>query len=432
MPEERTVTVPLKYLKQLEKKVESLKPFLEISPIIASTLDFNDLMTLVMDKAKLLMDADACSILLVNKDTNKLEFEVALGLESSANEILKKKISLEMDQGIAGWVATHMKPLIIKDAKTDPRFCKDIDKKTGFVTNNLLAVPLIGRSGLIGVVEIVNFKNRGFDIEIMLNLSKQFAIAIENAIFYKESIERERLKQEFEIAATIQRSFLPESPTLCKGNLTVSAINISAKYVGGDIYDFIQPSAEKLGVFIGDVSGKGVSAALYMAKIISDLRYIAHAVDSPDIALSSLNTHLCKANAPRGMFLTAIYMLADTIKGNVSVSVAGHPPFLWLKKDEVRVMDIPSGPPLGIMAMEYPFTRIELEEGDRLLLLTDGAFDAKNKSGERLGFEDVVDFVKRYRDEDSIIQKLVDYISDFSKGMDRADDLTIVELKYGS
>lgn len=432
MPEERTITVPLKYLKNLEKKVESLKPFLEISPIIASTLDFNELMTLVMDKAKLLMDADACSILLLNKETNKLEFEVALGLESSANEILKKKISLEMDQGIAGWVATHMKPLIIKDAKTDPRFCKDIDKKTGFVTNNLLAVPLIGRSGLIGVAEIVNFKNRGFDIEIMLNLSKQFAIAIENALFHKESLEQERLKQEFEIAATIQRSFLPEFPTLCKGNLTVSAINISAKYVGGDIYDFIQPSAEKLGVFIGDVSGKGVSAALYMAKIISDLRYIAHAVDSPDTVMNSLNTHLCKANAPRGMFLTAIYMLADTIKGNVSVSVAGHPPFLWLKRDEVRVMDIPSGPPLGIMPMEYPFTRIELEEGDRLLLLTDGAFDAKNKKGERLGFEDVVDFVKRYRAEDNIIQKLVDYIGDFSKGMDRADDLTIVELRYGS
>lgn len=432
MPEERTVTVSLKYLKQLEKKVESLKPFLEISPIIASTLDFNDLMTLVMDKAKLLLAADACSILLLNKVTNKLEFEVALGLESSANEILKKKISLDMDQGIAGWVATHMKPLIIKDAQTDPRFCKDIDKKTGFVTNNLLAVPLIGRSGLIGVVEIVNFKNRGYDIEIMLNLSKQFAISIENALLFKESLEQERLKQEFEIAATIQRSFLPESPTLCKGNLTVSAINISAKYVGGDIYDFIQPSAEKLGVFIGDVSGKGVSAALYMAKIISDLRYIAHAVDSPDTALNSLNTHLCKANAPRGMFLTAIYMLVDTIKGNVLVSVAGHPPFLWLKQDEVSVMDIPSGPPLGIMPMTYPVTRIELEEGDRLLLLTDGAFDAKNKNGERLGFEDVVDFVKRYRSEDNIIQKLVDYISDFSRGMDRADDLTIVELRYGS
>jgi sigma-B regulation protein RsbU (phosphoserine phosphatase) len=432
MVDEPTIPVNQAYLKTIEKKVEDLRALIEVSAIISSTLDFNELMTLVMEKAKSLMKAEGCSILLHNKETNKLEFNLALCREESVADILKSKVSLDMGQGIAGWVAEHQTPLLIKDAKADSRFYPDADQLTCFTTRSLIAVPLISRSGLIGVAEILNPKEKDFfgddDLEIFQTLCRQVAIVIENARFYKESVEKEKLRQELEIASVVQKSFLPESPIFKKDHLTLSAINLSATQVGGDLYDFIDLGPNRAGVFIGDVSGKGIYAALYMAKVISDFRNIAPQMGAPEIVLNRLNAML--SQAPRGMFLTGIFGIVDLSKGNLSLSVAGHPPFLWLTHGEVRVMNVASGPPLGILPAEYPSTEISLKKGDRILFLTDGVFEAKDKGGKRIGFEKLVSFVKEHTGEGNLIQKVVDYVNDFSKGLARADDLTLVELSW--
>ncbi|MFA6055425.1 MAG: GAF domain-containing SpoIIE family protein phosphatase [Thermodesulfovibrionales bacterium] len=420
-------TVQQTYLKNLEKKVEDLRILTEVSATISSTLDMKELMTLVMEKAKSVMDAEACSILLYNRDTGKLEFEVALCNEGEASDLLKKKITLDIGQGIAGWVAENRELLIIRDVKSDKRFFQDADKLTGFETRNLIAAPLIGRRGLIGVAELINLKREDYDLELIRMLTKQFAIAIENALYHTESLEKERLKQELEIAATLQRSFLPESPVFRKGNIMTAAVNIPAKQVGGDLYDFIEPVDGKVGVFIGDVSGKGVSAALYMAKIISDFRYLAHEVNSPETVMDRLNTVLSRT--PRGMFLTAIYMIIDTVKCDLKVSVAGHPPFLWITGKKVKVTSLPAGPPLGIIPEDYPVSRLSLNKGDRLILLTDGVFEAKNRDGGRIGFDAVVDFVRKHAADENIIDKLTDHVNEFSKGVEQTDDLTIVEVR---
>lgn len=433
MTEHPEVAVSKAYLEKIEKKVEDLNTLIEVSAIISSTLDFNELMALVMEKAKNVMSAEACSILIYNRDTERLEFELALSSEQGTSDTLKEKVSLKVGQGIAGWVAEKREPLLVKDASTHNHFYQDADKLTGFTTKSLIAVPLIGRSGLLGVAEIMNPRHKKnfdeYDMEIFQTLSRHIAIAIENAYFHKESIEREKLKQELEIAAIVQKSFLPNSPAFKKGNIEVSAVNISAKKIGGDIYDFITHLNGKVGVLIGDVSGKGVSAALYMAKIISEFRYIARIYSTPHETLNNLNAQL--SEAPRGMFLTAMYLIMDTDSGETNIAVAGHPPFLWLTEKEVRVMNVVSGPPLGIIPEEYQSTVIRLNKGDRLLLLTDGAFDAKNKKGGRLGFDRVVEFVREHRADTQLIEKIVEHVNDFSQGTERADDLTLVEVKMG-
>ncbi len=431
MAKKPTVTVSKEYLQNVEKKVEDLKTLIEVSEIISSTLDFKELITVVMEKAKKVMHAEACSILLYNETENKLEFTVALCKQEGTSDALKDKITLNMGQGIAGWVAENRKPLIIEDVKKDKRFYQAADKTTGFTTRSIIAAPLIGRRGLIGVAELLNPLHKdsfdSYDVEIFQTHCSQIAIAIENARFHEESIEREKLKQEFEIASAVQKSFLPESPVLKKRNITVSAANLSAKKVGGDIYDFVEPVDGKVGVLIGDVSGKGVSAALYMAKIISEFRYIAHMVDSPEITLGRLNERL--SSAPRGMFLTCIYMIIDVKTGKISLSIAGHPPFLLISGGEVKVMEVPSGPPVGILPVEYQTAEVSLKKGDRLLFLTDGAFDAKNKKGERIGFEKLAEFVKGQSKEEQLIDKIIDYVNNFSQGLEMADDLTLVEVK---
>ncbi len=428
MAEGPTVTVSEEILRGMQKKVESLKTLMEISSLITSTLDFCELINLVMEKAKNVMEAEACSILLYNRDTRKLEFEVAICREGTTSEILKKQVTLDIGQGIAGWVAQNLQPLVIDDVASDSRFYRDADRRTGFMTKSIIAVPLIGRRGLIGVAEVINPKKKDYDMEIFQLLCRQFAIAIENSLFHEESIERERLKQELDIASALQKSFLPESPVFRKGGTTVYAANISAEQVGGDLYDFIEVGEGRVGVLIGDVSGKGISAALYMAKFSGDFRYAAYLADTPSLVLERLNVSLMKS--PRGMFLTCMYMIVDVKTGEVQVSVAGHPPFLRITSRDVEMMSVPSGPPLGIVPADYPATTISLTRGDRLLLLTDGVFDAKNREGLRLGFDNFFGFIKRHRNNKDIIRAVVEYVDDFSAGEKRADDFTMVEIRW--
>lgn len=428
MQRTRKIPVSEEHLRNLERKVEDLRILAEISALISSTLDLSELMTLVIEKAKTLMDAEACSILLYNRSTHKLEFEVAFCRETTATDILKEKITLDIGQGIAGWVAKHQKVLIINDVQKDKRFYQEADKATGFLTRRMIAVPLVGRRGLIGVAEILNPRKETYDSEVLEILARHFAIAIENALYYRDSLEKERLKQEIEIAAVLQRSFLPENPFYRKGNVTVSAINIPAKQVGGDLYDFVEQVGGKLGVFIGDISGKGVSAALYMAKIISDFRNFSRIQETPDLVMNSLNDILSRA--PRGMFLTAQYILVDTLTGEMSVSDAGHPPFLLVRKREVKVISGLCGPPLGIVPLRYPVSTYSLKRGDRLLFVTDGVFEAKNREGKRLGFDSLVAYVRKKKGGERLMEKVAEYVQKFSKGAEVADDLTLVELCF--
>jgi sigma-B regulation protein RsbU (phosphoserine phosphatase) len=430
MPKKATVPVPKDYLAGLEKKVEDLRTLIDVSAIISSTFDFSELLTLVMEKTKKVMSAEACSILLYNSETKKLEFEVALGEQRSALRKLKEKVVLDMGKGIAGWVAKNMKPLIIENAEADGRFYKGADKLTGFKTRSLIAAPLIGRSGLIGVAEILNPKNKDcfnkYDAEIFQTHCRQVAVAIENARFHRASIEREKLRQELDIASSVQKSFLPGSPIFKKGNIIASAVNISASKVGGDLYDFTELANGRAGILVGDVSGKGVSAALYMAKVLSEFRYISHVTVSPEETLNRLNSGL--SASPRGMFLTAIYLIVDTVTGDMHLSVAGHPPFLWLTRREARVMTVPAGPPLGILPVDYSAASLSLKKGDRLILLTDGVFDAKNRHGKRIGFDRLIKFIKRNRKEKQLLKRVVDFVNDFSENAERTDDLTLVEV----
>ncbi|MBI5848945.1 MAG: SpoIIE family protein phosphatase [Nitrospirae bacterium] len=431
MEEKPPLNAAEEHLQSLEKKVEDLRLLMDVSSLISSTLDFNELIGLVMEKAKEVMHADACSILVYNKKTGRLEFEVALSSDESSGELLKKHVTLGLGEGIAGWVAQTLEPIVVGQAAKDDRHSNHADTMTGFTTKSMIAVPLVGRSGLIGVAEILNPIGRDtfsvYDLEIFQALCRQIAVAMENAVFHLESLEKERLKQELELAATIQRSFLPPLPVYEKGIMRVSGFTLPAKHVGGDLYDFAEPVPGKIGVLIGDISGKGVSAALFMAKVISDFRYQMHGVDDPGVVMSSLNRQM--SDTPRGMFLTAMYAVADMQTGSVKVSVAGHPPFLWITATEVKVMDLEGGPPVGIMEIDYPTSQLTLAPGDRLIMVTDGVFDAKNSEGKRLGFEEIVAFAIRNRQDDRLTERIVDFVGSFTGDADRADDLTIVELR---
>ena len=165
----------------LKKKAKRLATLIEVSTIINSSLDLDKVISLVLEKTQEVMDAEAGSVLLLNHETNRLEVQSALGNVGSA---IKENISLEMGQGIAGWVAKEKKSLNVADVQNDPRFFKGADKITGFQTKSMLASPLIFKDKLIGVAEVINRRDgKSFssdDEDLFNTFCGSVAMAVEN------------------------------------------------------------------------------------------------------------------------------------------------------------------------------------------------------------------------------------------------------------
>jgi sigma-B regulation protein RsbU (phosphoserine phosphatase) len=201
---------------RLARRLAQLHSLVEVSALIGSSLDLSEVLNGVMQKAKAVMEAEAASILLFNERTNKLEFEVAVGegAPGATLETLRKTIALDLGQGIAGAVALSRQPELIADVPSDPRFYKNADKITGFITRSMLAAPMIVRDKLVGVAEVLNPRHGGRftpeDLELFSTYCRQAAVAIENARLHTVELERLREQQQLEFAAMVQQSFLPQ------------------------------------------------------------------------------------------------------------------------------------------------------------------------------------------------------------------------------
>jgi len=200
-------------LERIEEKVRRLHALIETSALLNSSLDLDDVLRLVLEKAQGVAHAEASAILLYNPQTNKLEFEVALGEKGGLIQSLRPKITLDMGQGIAGVVAQARRVEWVPDASRDPRVAKTVDATTGFVTKNILCAPLVIRDRLIGVAEVMNLPDPEQcgpdDLEIFGTFCQHVAVAIENARLHKVLLDRERERQQLEFASVVQQSFLP-------------------------------------------------------------------------------------------------------------------------------------------------------------------------------------------------------------------------------
>lgn len=198
---------------RLQAKIRRLHGLIETSAIVTSTLDLDEVLRLILEKAQGVANAEASAILLYNPETGKLEFEVALGEKGGLIQSLRPRLTLELGQGIAGTVAKTRQVEWVPDAARDPRVARNMDVTTGFVTRNVLCGPMTIRDRLIGVAEVLNLAHPDLcgpdDLEIFETFCRQAAIAIENARFHKVLVERERERQQLEFAAVIQQSFLP-------------------------------------------------------------------------------------------------------------------------------------------------------------------------------------------------------------------------------
>ena len=208
---------------------------------------------------------------------------------------------------------------------------------------------------------------------------------------------------------------------------------LPAATIGGDLYDFVEAPGDRLVILVGDVSGKGVPAALVMAKVISDFRAAAMRSPSPSAILEELNAGLV-SRTRRGMFVTAACLALDADSGRVSYADAGHLPGLWYRQATAvaQPVEAAGGPPLGILAgMQYPDREFLLGGGDTLLLYTDGVLEARSPAAALFGIDRIAEVMcRRLPATADLIGDILGAVRAHVHGAPLHDDATLVAVHW--
>ncbi|MBU2445936.1 MAG: SpoIIE family protein phosphatase, partial [Bacteroidetes bacterium] len=272
------------------------------------------------------------------------------------------------------------------------------------------------------------------DVNAIKAFAEYSAIAIENSRLLLESIEKERLEKELDLARDVQNKILPhQTPNI--RSLDISSVFIPAFEVGGDYFDFFEIDKNNFGVVIADVSGKGVSAAFYMAEVKGIFESLSKILLSPREILLKANEVLEKSLDSK-TFVSAAYCSFDFESRKVKISRGGHCPIILMRNTQIEYLR-PAGMGLGldaseIFAQNLSETEIILQENDILVLFTDGITEARNEHQEEFGYERFENIIKRSSDSDSeeISRRIMKEITLFSQHNHQHDDITLVIIKY--
>lgn len=315
---------------------------------------------------------------------------------SGATEITG--LTLNSGEGIVGRCVQNNVAEIVRDVSQDPNFDKSVDEKTGFTTRSILCAPMRVQNQRIGAIELVNKVDgdglfSDADLHLLHALSSSAALAVLNARMAKALVEQERMKRELELAAEIQRSLLPENRD---ETFPVHGVNRPARMVSGDFYDFFPLEDGRICFNLADVSGKGMNAALMMAKTASLFRCLGKTIHEPGRLLAKINAEICET-ATRGMFVTMVGGVFDPKTGIVRLANAGHEPPLYHDRDGNFTALPAEAPPLGILlppAGEDGFPEVELNlDGGALYVFTDGVTEGYLEDGSEFQVDGLKKFI---------------------------------------
>ncbi len=421
-------------ISSLRERVGNLSRLIDVTALVSSSLNLDEVMNRVMEMAKEMMEAEAASIMLWNEAEQALEFEISVG---GAGVEKLKTIQIPKGQGIAGTVAMTGEPLLVADVTKDERFFQKADDHTGFVTKSILAAPLIVHDRIVGVSEVLNHKaGRPFteyDLELFATFCRQVAVAVENARLHEQEVRQSLLDQQMKLASEIQKSFLPQVfPDDEAGRFEVHAFTRSAQEVGGDLFSFEQLPGGRIGVALGDVSGKGVPAAIYMARVVSEFRMLCAGGAPPHEVLTALNAALSRGKM-HGMFVTFVYGILDPETGRFQMANAGHlPPVLLGENGDAQWMGPATGPPLGMIPRtEYAEEILEMKPSDTLMFYSDGIVEAKDKTGAQFEEDRLLKAVSMAgTGAKNMLSYVLVTVEEFSHGADQADDMTLVTTSW--
>ena len=417
-----------------QKKIpRPLKRLIEAHQSVADIESLEVLLPYLLDLARTVTNSEAASILLYDQKREVLQFAAARDeiLGEKAREVLRSSVVLRKGEGIAGWVAENKQSINIREAQSDPRFSEKADLKTGFTTRNLLCVPLLYGDDLIGVINVLNSKDKpffdGFDEALLECFADLASTAINRSRFLELRLKQERMEVQLEAAAKIQSLFWPKLPEMGAGS-HAWAVSIPATFVGGDVYDMIPMPDESWLAYVADVSDKGLSAALIMAALSTKIRSEALSHHEVDRLLESVNNGIYELTVDEGFFATIVLGRYWPASGKMELTLGGHLPPLWVVAGGLRDVPELKGMSLGVaLDAKYQRKEIILSPGESILFLTDGVTEAENERGELLGSGRLLEYINSATGP-PYGKRILDAVNDW-RGMTEAnDDLTMLEI----
>ena len=409
---------------------------------------------LIVEGATRVLDAQGGALYLVDRTGTKLrpafvstgcpplvDVPAHILQQAAANptalESFFKLHTISGGEGLLGRVWQTGAPICLNEFSDAPELARLRDSSFG--ASSVMVAPLLYAKQNMGVLALANSRMGApfsqNDFVVFKSITEQSAFALYNAIIYSEANEKKRLDHDLEIARDIQRILLPaESPKV--NGFEIAGLNVPARQVSGDYFDYIKIDEERLGVAIADVSGKGVPASLIMAICRSVLRSQAIGNPSPADVLQKVNRQLYP-DIKEDMFISMAYLVLDHARGVVTLARAGHDaPLLYeAKMKKVRPLKTP-GMVLGIDSGNV-FDRlttdvaVPLERDDCILLYTDGITEALDSEGNEFGLEPTIAAVESSAKAGAqpIVTRLIDDLRNFVDATPQNDDITLIAIR---
>jgi phosphoserine phosphatase RsbU/P len=381
---------------RLRRAVEELSILNDIAVAISSTQSISQIVESIVQKCIKHLQIEQCSVVLLKEeqDANLLQTMVRMG--DTATGLVPYRLG---DQ-VTGWVLAHQRPLLVNDLRNDARFRPFLPPDHPI--RSLMSVPLRQKGRILGMVNVFNKQTpEGFtddDQRLLSIIASQSAQVIESARLYEQEQTLLRIEEQVRLARDIQTNLLPKEAPSIQG-YQVAGRTLPAENVGGDYFDFIPGSLPtRWSICLGDVSGKGLPAALLMANLQATIRGQSLSACEPAECIARSNRLLYRSTGD-GRFATLVYGILDASSHIFTYCNAGHnPPYLISSRGEVQTLKT-GGVLLGLLE-GYSFEQgtVPLEPGDRLVLFSDGISEAMNGAHEEFGEARLLETLRTHSD----------------------------------
>jgi sigma-B regulation protein RsbU (phosphoserine phosphatase) len=408
------------------KPEAKLKAMLEITQNLATAVELEEVLPKILDSLfKVFAQADRGFVLLVERDGGLMVPKAVRYRKAGQEETIR------VSRTIINKVLEQKEAILSADAASDARF--ELSQSVAdFRIRSMMCVPMFNSRGdALGVLQLdTQDQMQRFeqdDLDVLASVAAQAAFAIENAQLHESLFEQQLLQRELEFAHKVQKGFLPTSSPKPEGYHFFDFYQ-AAKGVGGDFYDYVQLPNNRLAVVLGDVAGKGIAAALLMAKLTSDTRYCLLSTDQPCEAVTRLNATFCAAGW-EDRFVTFVLVVVDLNTHQITLVNAGHMPPLLRKTDgNVIDVDAETGLPIGVSAeLVFGQHTMTLEPGESVTIFTDGISEAMNRNRDLYG----VNRLRRRLSEcqggpPQLGKSVLDDVKQFVGQQSQSDDMCIV------
>ena len=413
----------------VEDQILNLTKLININGIINSTLDMSRLLTLIMETITDIMLTEVSTLLLYDEKSKDLIFKVAQG---EAGMGLVEKYRVKLGQGIAGWVAETRKPLYLNDVYSDRRFDKNFDKITGFKTKAVICSPLLFKGKLLGVIQSINPVNRpeftDEDMKLFMIFAEQAALAVQNAVYFQNALEEERIKGELSSAQVIQEALIPDLD-LRFNNILIKAKSVTAREIGGNFHSLFRLDETHIGIALGSIHEKGLPGGMHASILSGALGALAKIKGKNPVELVRLLRLFIEMEEKHLRNASLLYGVLDLSESKLRFMNAGMAYPIIVRDNVSRYLRFGKRS-LGQNVSEERVVAVALRPGDLFVLLSDGIVNVRNSTGMQLGLKKVMDFLeKNFTAADDIIESFYRFANDFSGTVGIREDISIIILR---